>query len=261
MWKAILIAAGVAAAVTLTAGAVALGATSGPRSTASPATGAAEPNTVVITDDRFQPPVIRVEPGTTVTWVNQDDEAHNVAAADGSWQSPILQKGEQFTHTFSEGESARYFCTLHPWMTGVVLVGDQVAPPATPGAGQQNTWQNMWQYMQQMHDPEDIQAMRERMDAVFGAGSFDAMLEAMQNGQPCPFAGTDSNGSGGATGGGAGGYGPGGMMGGSTGGYGPGGMMGGSTGGNGPGGMMGGGTGGNGPGGMMGGGSGGMMGR
>lgn len=199
MWKAILIAAGVAAAVTLTAGAVALGATSGPRSTASPATGAAEPNTVVITDDRFQPPVIRVEPGTTVTWVNQDDEAHNVAAADGSWQSPILQKGEQFTHTFSEGESARYFCTLHPWMTGVVLVGDEQAPPArSPGIGAQD----MQRHMEQMHGTGSIEAMREHMDAVHGEGAFDAMLE--QGTHPCGAGGVDG--------------GPGGMMGGSAGG-------------------------------------------
>jgi len=229
MWKAILIAAGVATALTLSVGAVAIGATSGPRSAASPATGAAaQANTVVIRDDRFQPPVVRVEPGTTVTWVNEDDEAHNVAAEDGSWKSPILQKGEQFTHTFSEGDSARYLCTLHPWMTGTVLVGDQAAPAATPGSGRQN----MWQHMQQMHDPEDIAAMRERMDTIYGEGSFDAMLERMQSGQPCPFAGT-------------GGFG--GMMGG-----GPGSMMGGGSPSGGFGGMMGGG--------MMGGGRGGMMG-
>ena len=237
MWKTVLIATAIAAVLTTGIGAVALGATSGPSSATSPATdAAAQAGTVVIENDRFQPPVVRVEPGTTVTWVNEDDSAHNVVAKDGSWESPILQKGEQFTHTFSDGESARYLCTLHPWMTGSVLVGDQEAPAASPGTGQQN----MWQYMQQMHSPEDIEAMRERMDAVHGEGSFDTMLEAVQNGQPCPFAGT-------------GGSGPGGMMGGGTGG----GPMGGGSSGGGFGDMMGGGTGG----GMMGGGAGGMMGR
>jgi hypothetical protein len=166
-----------------------------------------------------------VAPGTTVTWVNEDDSAHNVVAEDGSWESPILQKGEQFTHTFADGESARYLCTLHPWMTGTVLVGDQAAPAATPGSGQQN----MWQYMQQMHDPEDIEAMRERMDAIHGEGSFDAMLEAMQNGQPCPFAGTDGSGPGGMMGGGGPGDGFGGMMSGGGPGDGFGGMMGGAA--------------------------------
>ena len=242
MWKTALIATAVAAVLTTGIGAVAIGATSGPRSAASPATDtAAQANTVTITDNRFQPPVVRVELGTTVTWVNEDDSAHNVVAEDGSWESPILQKGEQFTHTFSEGESARYLCTLHPWMTGTVLVGDQEAPAATPGSGRQD----MWQYMQQMHSPEDIAAMRERMDAIHGEGSFDAMLERMQSGQPCPFAGTDGSGLGGMMGGGGPGDGTGGMMGGGAGG-----------------GMMGGGSTGDGFGGMMGGGSGsGMMGR
>jgi len=205
MWKVILIGAAVAAVVATALGAGLIRATSDPRpAEAQVEQGAAQVDAVIISDDRFQPATIRVQPGATVTWVNQDDEAHNVVAEDGSWESPVLQKGERFSHTFSEGESARYICSLHPWMTGTVLVGDEQAPPAqSPGIGAQE----MQRHMEQMHGTGSIEAMREHMDAMHGEGAFDAMLE--QGTYPCGSGGTA--------------VGPGGMMGGSAGG----GMMGG----------------------------------
>ena len=200
MWKVILIGAAIAAVVATALGAGLIRATSDPRPAEAQAEqGVAQVDTVIISDDRFQPATIRVEPGTTVTWVNQDDEAHNVVAEDGSWESPVLQKGEQFSRTFSQGESVRYICSLHPWMTGVVLVGDEQAPPArSPGIGAQD----MQRHMEQMHGTGSIEAMREHMDAVHGEGAFDAMLE--QGTHPCGAGGVDG--------------GPGGMMGGSAGG-------------------------------------------
>ena len=188
MWKVILIGAAIAAVVTTALGAGLIRATSDPRPAEAQAGRAAvAENTVIIRDDRFQPPVIRVEPGATVTWVNRDDEAHNVVAEDGSWESPVLQQGEEFSRTFSEGESARYICSLHPWMTGVVLVGDEQAPPAwSTGGGDQE----MRRHMEQMHGPDGIDAMREHMDAVHGEGAFDAMLE--QGTHPCDAGGVDS---------------------------------------------------------------------
>jgi plastocyanin len=185
MWKVIFIGVTIAAVVATALGAGLIRATSEPRPAEAQAEqGVAQVDTVIISNDRFQPATIRVEPGTTVTWVNQDDEAHNVVAEDGSWESPVLQKGEEFSHTFSQGESARYICSLHPWMTGVVLVGDQAAPEPSPGSGSQT----MWQHMEQMHGPGSIEAMREHMDAVHGEGAFDAMLE--QGTHPCGVDGT-----------------------------------------------------------------------
>ena len=225
MWKVILIGAAVAAVVATALGAGLIRATSDPRpAEAQVEQGAAQVDAVIISDDRFQPATIRVEPGATVTWVNQDDEPHNIVAEDGSWESPVLQKGEEFSRTFSEGDSARYICSLHAWMTGVVLVGDEQAPPArSTGSGAQE----MQRHMEQMHGPGSIEAMREHMDAVHGEGAFDAMLE--QGTHPCGAGGVDA--------------GPGGMMGDRA----RGGMMGG--------GMIGSGRGG----GMMGPGGGGMM--
>jgi plastocyanin len=225
MWKVIFIGVAIGAVVTTALGAGLIRATSDPRPAEAQAErGVGQVDTVVISNDRFQPATIRVEPGTTVTWVNQDDEPHNVVAEDGSWESPVLQKGEEFSHAFSEGGSARYICSLHPWMTGVVLVGDQAAPAPSPGSASQT----MRQHMEQMHGAEGIDAMREHMDAMHGEGAFDAMLE--QGTHPCGAGGTA--------------VGPGGMMGGSVGA----GMMGSGTTGSGRGG------------GMMGPGGGGMMG-
>ncbi len=102
--------------------------------------------------------------------------------------------------------------------------------------------EDMWQHMQEIHSPEDIGAMRGRMDAVHGEGAFDSMLQYMHEGQWWHGEGHDAD-EDGMMGGGTGG----GMMGGGAGG----GMMGGGAGG----GMMGGGS----SGGMTGGGPGGTM--
>lgn len=86
--------------------------------------------------------------------------------------------------------------------------GNGTQATGTPGA----CGGNMWSHMQQMHDGDDIQAMRQHMDAMHGAGSFDRMLQG-----GCPYGTPIASGTPGAS------FGPGGMMGG----YGPGGMMGG----------------------------------
>jgi hypothetical protein len=111
--------------------------------------------------------------------------------------------------------------------------------------------EDMWRYMQEIHSPEDIDAMREHMDAVHGEGAFDSMLEYMQEGGGRHGEGLDAD-EDGRMGGGPGNSVMGGGAGGGRMGGGPGGgMMGGGTGG----GMMGDGPGG----GMMGGGTGGGM--
>ncbi|HEX2031975.1 MAG TPA: plastocyanin/azurin family copper-binding protein [Actinomycetota bacterium] len=73
---------------------------------------------------RFEPPVIAVEPGTTVTWVNEDDFPHNVHLLDGSDVTEDLPIGETATITFDEPGEVPYECSLHPQqMQGKVMVG------------------------------------------------------------------------------------------------------------------------------------------
>jgi plastocyanin len=70
----------------------------------------------------FQPVTVRVRPGTTITWVNEDEAIHTVTAADQSFDSGQVLLGETFTMTFTEPGTFDYVCTLHAGMKGVVLV-------------------------------------------------------------------------------------------------------------------------------------------
>lgn len=88
-----------------------------------PAAGVTE---VTLVDDAFTPPVIEVEPGTTVTWTWADeDEEHNLVG-DG-WGSETPQTSGIFQHTFAEPGTYLYECTLHFRMVGQVTVADFVA--------------------------------------------------------------------------------------------------------------------------------------
>jgi plastocyanin len=61
--------------------------------------------------------------GTTVTWTNDDPTMpHTVTAADGSFDSGIMQPGDSWSHTFDKPGDLEYFCTLHPWMRAKVSV-------------------------------------------------------------------------------------------------------------------------------------------
>lgn len=79
--------------------------------------------TVKIDNFTFGPQALTVAPGTTVTWVNQDDIPHTVVASDGkSFRSKVLDTGDRFSFTFARPGRFGYFCSIHPHMTGTVLV-------------------------------------------------------------------------------------------------------------------------------------------
>jgi amicyanin len=80
---------------------------------------------VAISNQAFSPASVTVKTGTTVTWTNQDAEAHNVVSLnDGPLGSELLAQGETYTFTFNEAGTFEYFCEPHPWMRGVVTVED-----------------------------------------------------------------------------------------------------------------------------------------
>lgn len=87
---------------------------------AQPAPAAA---TVKIDNFTFGPQTVTVTAGTTVTWINQDDIPHTVVANDGkSFRSKVLDTGDRFSFTFARPGRFGYFCSIHPHMTGTVLV-------------------------------------------------------------------------------------------------------------------------------------------
>ena len=89
-----------------------------------PSAGAQATRTVYIQDFYFSPAPIIVEPGTTVTWVNQGQAPHTVTHTGGAFDSGTLQPGESYSYTFNEaGTSYAYYCRIHPDMTGTIVVG------------------------------------------------------------------------------------------------------------------------------------------
>lgn len=70
----------------------------------------------------FSPSVIKVSPGTTVTWTNDDQIIHTVTDLGGKFDSGLIQAGEAWDHTFDAKGTNYYFCSIHPWMRGAVIV-------------------------------------------------------------------------------------------------------------------------------------------
>jgi plastocyanin len=77
---------------------------------------------VQIDNFTFKAPTVTVKAGTTVTWTNGDDIPHTVVAKDGSFKSTVLDTGDRFSFTFAKPGQFGYFCSLHPHMTGVIIV-------------------------------------------------------------------------------------------------------------------------------------------
>ncbi|HEY5225619.1 MAG TPA: cupredoxin family copper-binding protein [Methylovirgula sp.] len=83
------------------------------------ATGADE---VTFDNFAFTPQILQVKAGTTVTFVNHDDIPHSVVSETGAFRSRALDTDEKYTFTFAKAGEFAYFCGLHPFMKGKVVV-------------------------------------------------------------------------------------------------------------------------------------------
>jgi plastocyanin len=81
----------------------------------------AEEPTVNIDNFTFEPSSLTVKVGTTVSWKNRDDIPHTVVSA-GKFRSKPLDTGDGFSFTFTATGDYKYFCSLHPHMTGTIKV-------------------------------------------------------------------------------------------------------------------------------------------
>jgi plastocyanin len=77
---------------------------------------------VKIDNFSFSPATLTVSPGTTITWTNHDDIPHTVVSDDKVFKSKVLDTDEKFSYTFSKPGAYPYFCSIHPKMTGKVVV-------------------------------------------------------------------------------------------------------------------------------------------
>lgn len=70
----------------------------------------------------FGPQTLTVPVGTTVVWTNSDDIPHTSVSTEGLFKSKVLDTDEKFSYTFTKAGTYPYYCTIHPKMTGKIVV-------------------------------------------------------------------------------------------------------------------------------------------
>jgi len=81
----------------------------------------AEDAAIKIGNFTFGPQELKVKAGTTVTWINEDDIPHTVVSLN-NFRSKALDSDDKFSFTFTTPGTYKYFCSLHPHMTGTIVV-------------------------------------------------------------------------------------------------------------------------------------------
>ena len=77
---------------------------------------------VKIDNFTYGPAEVKVPVGATVTWTNRDDIPHTVVSTDKVFKSKVMDTDEKYSFTFQSAGTYTYFCSIHPKMTGKVIV-------------------------------------------------------------------------------------------------------------------------------------------
>jgi plastocyanin len=88
------------------------------------------PSSVAIDNFTFTPQRLTVKAGATVTWTNNDDIPHAIAAVNKLFRSKALDTDDGYSFTFATPGTYDYFCSLHPRMTGTIVVEAQTGSNA-----------------------------------------------------------------------------------------------------------------------------------
>ena len=108
--------------------------------TVTNALGSSTPGCEETADGCFIPSPVTIPIGGTVTWDNSDNAAHTATAGSaedgpsGVWDSSLITAGGSYSFTFEEAGSYDYFCMVHPWMAGLVIVEAEAAEEPEPEA-------------------------------------------------------------------------------------------------------------------------------
>ena len=96
--------------------------------TVTNAPGSSVPGCEETADGCFIPSMVTLDVGSEVIWENSDTAAHTITSGtpmegpDGVFDSSLIMAGSSFSHTFEEAGTYDYFCMVHPWMQGMVMV-------------------------------------------------------------------------------------------------------------------------------------------
>jgi amicyanin len=77
---------------------------------------------VKIDNFTFGPADVTVKAGSTITWTNRDDIPHTVVSTDKAFKSKVLDTDDHYSFTFASAGTFTYFCSIHPKMTGRIVV-------------------------------------------------------------------------------------------------------------------------------------------
>jgi plastocyanin len=83
---------------------------------------ASEVEQIVVSHFMFQPATLTVKAGSTVTWVNKDEEPHTVVSATGLFRSGAIDTDSTFSFRFEKPGTYLFVCSIHPQMTGTIVV-------------------------------------------------------------------------------------------------------------------------------------------
>ena len=81
-----------------------------------------DPGRIVVKDFMFMPNSLTIKAGSTVTWVNKDDEPHNVVSDTGLFRSGAVDTNETYSFKFDKPGAYPYHCALHPRMVATIIV-------------------------------------------------------------------------------------------------------------------------------------------
>ena len=91
--------------------------------TCSPsAAGSSDPTNILMKDFMFAPTSLTVKAGSTVTWVNMDDEPHTAVSDTGLFRSAAIDTNESFSFKFDKPGTYHFTCSIHPRMVGTIVV-------------------------------------------------------------------------------------------------------------------------------------------
>lgn len=80
-------------------------------------------NRIEIKDFHFNPETLTVKSGEKITWVNRDEEPHTIVSVEKQFKkSPALDTDQEFSITAGVPGTYSYFCSVHPKMTGTIIV-------------------------------------------------------------------------------------------------------------------------------------------
>jgi len=131
----------------------------------------------------YSPEILKINVGDTVIWYNDDTAAHTVTSGapwggpEGEFDSSLFMSGTTYSHTFDAPGSYPYFCMVHPWMFGEIIVGGTSTPDKTP----RDTTISMTDFCSRLHDEFEQISSSSALDVedmcVFFSGEYGDRIE------------------------------------------------------------------------------------